>query len=306
MRRAALLLAMASLIAIGCDATIPASLQPQPLGSLSQAGTSPSSPDPAASPSREASPSPTTVDELAALYSKALATANKADEKDAALWIKSSKNLDAAKARSRRRARATLTFLRTVRELPWPSDLEPIARRLVKCNNTVYVYEKHASNGKSYEALNGRAAVNKYNALARRMGAKCTVLANKLRHELGLDPPIEALGCTLLWYDGYLVADNGRAILAESQGDRSGTPLIWPDGWTVRAIDDEQLEIVDLTGTVRARTGEGIVLSMVGGNDPPGTALFRDGGMVVCPDHWPANYMDPNYVPPDPDIGDAP
>ena len=122
--------------------------------------------------------------------------------------------------------------------------------------------------------------------------------------QLVADAPSEAVvGCTLLWYDGYLVADNGRAVLAESQGDRSGTPLIWPDRWMVRPIDDGQLEVVDVTGTVRARTGKGIVLSAVGGNDPPGTALFRDGAMVVCPGQWPDNYMDSDYVPPD---GDAP
>jgi hypothetical protein len=115
------------------------------------------------------------------------------------------------------------------------------------------------------------------------------------------DAPSEMVGCTLLWYDGYLVADNGRVFLTETQGARpgSGTPLDWPDDWTVRPTDDGQLEIVDGWGTVRARTGAGIVLSAVGGNDPPGTALFRDGEMVVCPDQWPDNYMDPDYVAPD-------
>jgi hypothetical protein len=250
-----------------------------------------------------------TIEELAALYSKAEATAHKADRKAYAMWLESSRSLDAAKARSRRDARATLTFLRTVGDMPWPSDLEPIARRLIKCSNSVYDYQKNGSDGKSYKALNGIAAVKKYDRLAGRMGAKCSVVAHQLRLELGLDPPFEGDpgfegNCgSLLWIDGYLVADNDRMVLAESQGDRSGTPLTWPDGWTVRPIGGGQLEILDVAGTVQARTGEGIVFTARSGMGGP---LYRDGALEVCPPPWPDNYMDPDYVPPTPATGDAP
>jgi hypothetical protein len=305
MRRAALGLVLVSLIAIGCDAASSASAQPQPLGSTGQAG---GLPDAEPSSTAQASPSPITVEELAALYSKAATTADKAHRKAYAGWLKSSRSLDAAKARSGGDARATLTFLRTVREIPWPSDLEPIARRLIKCHNTVYDYEKNGSDGKSYKALSGLAAVKKYDRLAGRMGAKCSAVAHKLRLELGLDPPFEGDpgfegNCgSLLWIDGYLVADNDRVVLAESQGDRSGTPLTWPDGWTVRPIGDGQLEIADVGGTVQARTGDGIVFTARSGMGGP---LYRDGALEVCPPPWPDNYMDPDYSPPPPG-GDAP
>jgi hypothetical protein len=108
------------------------------------------------------------------------------------------------------------------------------------------------------------------------------------------------VGCLLLFIDGYLVADNGRVFLTETQGARpgSGTPLDFPDDWTVRPTDDGQLEIEDDTGTVRARTGAGIVLHAV--SEPAGSAPWiRDGELVVCPGEWPTNYMDPDYVAPD-------
>ena len=37
-----------------------------------------------------------------------------------------------------------------------------------------------------------------------------------------------------------------------------------------------------------------------------GGPLYRDGALEVGPPTWPDNYMDPNYVPPTPDTGDAP
>ena len=181
MRRQLIVIAALAALVVACDAvTTPSAGSP----AASSATDAPAS----AEVSPRAEP---TTEELAALYSKAEATADKADDKADEIWRESSKSLEAATARSRRHARATLTFLRTVREIPWSSDLEPIARRLVKCKNTVYVYEKNAGNGKSYKALNGRAAVDKYERLAGRMGAKCSVVAHKLRLELGLDRPFE-------------------------------------------------------------------------------------------------------------------
>ena len=293
MRRQLIVIAALAALVVACDAvTTPSAGSP----AASSATDAPAS----AEVSPRAEP---TTEELAALYSKAEATADKADAKADEIWRESSKSLEAATARSRRHARATLTFLRTVGEMPWPSDLEPIARRLIKCNNTVYDYQKNGSNGKSYKALNGLAAVKRYDRLAGRMGAKCSVVAHKLRLELGLDPPFDGDpgfegNCgSLRWIDGYLVADNGRVILAESQGGRSGTPLTWPDGWAVRPIDGGQLEIVDVTRTVRARTGEGIVFTARSGMGGP---VYRDGAMAVCPPPWPDNYMDPDYSPPPP------
>ena len=285
MRRQLIVFVALAALVVGCDAVT------TPSGAPLLASVDPASAE--VSPSAEPA-----TEELAALYSTALATANKANEEDSRLWIKSSKDFDAAKARASRRARATLTFLRTVEELPWPSEVEPTVRRLVKCENTVYDYQENASIGKSRKELTGISAVRKYLALAGRMGAKCTVLANKLEHELGLAGLIGGPNCgSLLWIDGYLVADNGRVILAESQGDRSGTPLTWPDGWTVRPIDGGQLEIVDVTGTVHSRTGEGIVFTVVTDTGGP---VYSDGALEVCPPPWPDNYMDPDYSPPPP------
>lgn len=117
-------------------------------------------------------------------------------------------------------------------------------------------------------------------------------------------PVQEPVGCSLLFIDGYLVADNGRVVLLGADSITATpsrpVPLDWPDGWTVRPTDDGQLEVVDVTGTVRARTGTGIVLSGVG--DPGGSGPWiRNGELVVCPFGWPDNYMDPDYVPPDED-----
>jgi hypothetical protein len=110
----------------------------------------------------------------------------------------------------------------------------------------------------------------------------------------------EEVGCSLLWINGYLVADNGQVALVKSS--IGNVSLDWPDGWTVRRTYDGQLEIVEGMGTVRARTGEGIVL--MGVSDPDGSGPWiRDGELVVCPFQWPINYMDPDYVAPG---GDAP
>jgi hypothetical protein len=112
--------------------------------------------------------------------------------------------------------------------------------------------------------------------------------------------------CSLLFIPGDLLADNGRVVLLGTHAITATpwrpVPLDWPDGWTVRPLDDGQLEVVDDTGTVRARTGAGIVLSAVA--DPAGSgAWFRNGELVVCPGQWPDNYLDPDYAAPD---GDAP
>src|SRR4051794_27922423 len=69
--------------------------------------------------------------------------------------------------------------------------------------------------------------------------------------------PSDFVGCSLLFIDGSLVADDGRVVLLPNQsfaawGPR--VPLDFPDGWTVRPIDDGQLEVVDDAGTVRAHT----------------------------------------------------
>jgi hypothetical protein len=133
--------------------------------------------------------------------------------------------------------------------------------------------------------------------------------------QLAADVPNEGVGCSLGWIQGYLVADNGgvngRVALAEAAGlpwtpqsgtatplPGSGMPLDWPDRWTVRPTYYGQLEVVDDWGTVRARTGAGIVLYAV--VDPVGSgAWIRDGELVVCPGQWPINIMDPDFVAPD-------
>jgi hypothetical protein len=125
---------------------------------------------------------------------------------------------------------------------------------------------------------------------------------------VGCSPVAAPSACSLLFIDGHLVADDGRVVLLPGPSFAAWgrrVPLDWPAGWTVRPIDEGQLEVVDGTGGVRARTGAGIVLSAV--NDPAGSgALFRDGELVVCPGEWPDNYMDPDHVEPDADVGAAP
>ena len=123
--------------------------------------------------------------------------------------------------------------------------------------------------------------------------------------QLGVGAPSD-VRCSLLVIPGDLVADNGRVVLlgthAITETPWRPVPLDWPDGWTVRPTDDGQLEVVEDTSTVRARTGAGIVLSAVA--DPAGSgAWVRDGELVVCPGQWPDNDLDPEYVAPD---GDAP
>ncbi len=100
--------------------------------------------------------------------------------------------------------------------------------------------------------------------------------------QLGVGTP-GPVGCSLVFIFGDLVADNGRVVLANWDQNRL-VPLDWPDGWTVRPTDDGPLEVVDDTGTVRARTGEGVKLEGVG--DPRGGGYgpwIRDGELVVCP-----------------------
>ena len=131
----------------------------------------------------------------------------------------------------------------------------------------MYVYLKHGIDGNSYKALNGLAAVKKYDRLAGRMGAKCSALANQLRLELGLGPPGLGPdtelggGGSLRFIDGYLVADNGQVVLAavaggplrhsHSSGPTAGRSVRQTMGssrsWKTRA-------------PFSARTGEGIVL----------------------------------------------
>jgi hypothetical protein len=100
--------------------------------------------------------------------------------------------------------------------------------------------------------------------------------------QLGIGAP-KPVGCSLVFIFGDLVADNGRVVLANRNGNLP-VPLDWPDGWTVRPTDDGQLEVVDDTGTALARTGEGIKLEGV--VDPRGGGYgpwIRDGTLVVCP-----------------------
>jgi hypothetical protein len=103
--------------------------------------------------------------------------------------------------------------------------------------------------------------------------------------------PTGQVGCSLLFIYGDLVADNGRTALVTSPNYSPywdhPVPLDWPDDWTIRPGDGGQLEVVDVGGTVRGRTGTFITLSAV--NDPGGSgAWIRDGEMVVCPGQWPA------------------
>jgi len=90
--------------------------------------------------------------------------------------------------------------------------------------------------------------------------------------------------CSLRFIEGDLVADDGRVVLVHPNlvEENHLVPLDWPDGWTVRPTDDGQLEVVDDSGTVLARTGEGIKLEGVA--DPHGSGPWiRDGELVVCP-----------------------
>lgn len=122
--------------------------------------------------------------------------------------------------------------------------------------------------------------------------------------QLGIGAP-SPVGCSLLFISGDLVADNGRVVLLaghEILDQPQGRPvrLDWPDGWTVRTRDDGQLEVVDDTGLLRARTGEDIVLFAVADPDDSGPWI-RDGELVVCPGEWPANDLAPDDVAPDED-----
>jgi hypothetical protein len=91
-------------------------------------------------------------------------------------------------------------------------------------------------------------------------------------------------GCSLIFIYGDLVADNGRTVLVTSPNYSPywdhAVPLNWPDGWEIRATDGGQVEIVDDTGTVRARTGTFVHITAETDN---GDILFRDGELVVCP-----------------------
>jgi hypothetical protein len=109
----------------------------------------------------------------------------------------------------------------------------------------------------------------------------------------------EAVNCSLRWIDGFLVADSGRVALVKSSvGDVS---LDWPDGWTVRRTYDSLLEVVDGMSTVRARTGEHIVL--IGVSDPASFEhpWIHGGELVVCPGGWPTRPSIRTDVPPDAD-----
>lgn len=119
--------------------------------------------------------------------------------------------------------------------------------------------------------------------------------------QLGIGAP-RHVSCSLLFIPGDLVADDGRVVLLaghEIIEPPYGRPvsLDWPDGWTVRPADDGELEVVDTTGALRARTGAGIVLFGVA--DPDGSGPWiRDGALVVCPGAWPDNDLDPDDIEP--------
>lgn len=91
------------------------------------------------------------------------------------------------------------------------------------------------------------------------------------------------VGCLLAQFHGDLVAENGRPVLktaGANWGGRTTVPLDWPDGWTIRATDDGQFEVLDRNGSVQVSTGTPIVLLTDPDSNTP--EFNRDGEFVVC------------------------
>lgn len=141
-------------------------------------------PAPTASPTPTPTPTiaPLTTEEMAALYLAAATKANNADDDALAKWKKSSKSLKATRTLYKRWAAATLGFIQDVQAVAWNGDAKGVARRLLACNNQVYVNDKNASAQTSWFWLNsyGRKADNK--------SVECSGIANEIRMLLGLPP----------------------------------------------------------------------------------------------------------------------
>lgn len=101
--------------------------------------------------------------------------------------------------------------------------------------------------------------------------------------------PDGGVACSLTFVFGDLVAENGRVVLATSPNFSPywdyPVPLEWPDGTTIRPTDDGQVEVVDDSDAVRARTGTFVQLDAAGTSG--GSILFRGEDLVICPGSWP-------------------
>src|SRR5690349_11995492 len=78
--------------------------------------------------------------------------------------------------------------------------------------------------------------------------------------------------CTIEHVEGDLVEQGGRTAISSSvwlsQSGWDG-PLVWPDGWSLRTVDGDALEVVDPAGVVRARTGTRISIAAVSDDAHP-------------------------------------
>jgi len=92
--------------------------------------------------------------------------------------------------------------------------------------------------------------------------------------------------CTLDAFNGDLVREGDRAVLLNASWP-STTPrleLQWPAGWSLRSTAGSELEVLDANGVTQARTGTAVLIGAVAAAGvPPGTPLYHDGALVVCP-----------------------
>ena len=173
----------AAVVACGGTAASPSQLAITSLGSSAELGSA-ASPSLAASPSPAVSPSPEplTKAQQAALYLKAATAANKAVDAASKTYMKSNQGLTAAKRELAALAKATLTFIRAMQQIPFTAEYRSIVNRLLRDHNQLYVRERNAATAQSWAEFTmwANRVVNQ--------AATTTGDANELRLALGLPP----------------------------------------------------------------------------------------------------------------------
>ena len=91
------------------------------------------------------------------------------------------------------------------------------------------------------------------------------------------------VGCTLEAYVGPLMADGSVVRFSGGRwgsNELTNVRVVWPAGWTTRGAADGQVEVLNASGSVAARTGTTVRLSAA---SVTGSAEMQGDAVVACP-----------------------
>lgn len=176
--------ALLIVILSGCQSAVTPSAT-SPLAATATVAPVPPPTPPASTPTIAPAPSPSTpptIEELASAYLHAATTSNKAFDAAIKTYNSSSKSLKPLRRLASAYTSIQLAFIRAVQSISWWGDAKGIARRLLTCDNEVYVYYASAAKEKTYSSM--VADLNKGDAKS----VRCSGIANELRLAIGLPP----------------------------------------------------------------------------------------------------------------------